>query len=46
LEEEYERTVHYLSMTTKPKIQAILEKELITNNVKKLIEVKKTLFLI
>lgn len=41
LEEEYERTVHCLSMTTEIKIRTIVETQLIANNLKTLMEVKK-----
>lgn len=39
LEEEYERTIHCLSMTTEVKIRTIVETQLIANNVKTLMEV-------
>lgn len=39
LEEEYERTVHCLSMTTEIKIRTIVETQLIANNLKTLMEV-------
>jgi cullin 3 len=39
LEEEYERTVHCLSMTTEVKIRTIVETQLIANNLKTLMEV-------
>ncbi|CEP08220.1 hypothetical protein [Parasitella parasitica] len=38
LEEEYERTVHCLSMTTELKIRTIVETQLIANNLKTLME--------
>lgn len=38
LEEEYERTVHCLSMTTEPKIRHIVETQLIANNLKTVME--------
>lgn len=41
LEEEYERTIHCLSMTTEVKIRTIVETQLIANNLKTLMEVKK-----
>lgn len=40
LEEEYERTVHCLSMTTEIKIRTIVETQLIANNLKTLMEVR------
>lgn len=40
LEEEYERTIHCLSMTTEVKIRTIIETELIANNIKALMEVR------
>lgn len=39
LEEEFERTVHCLSMTTEPKIRHIVETQLIANNLKTVMEV-------
>lgn len=39
LEEEFERTVHCLSMTTEPKIRYIVETQLIANNLKTVMEV-------
>lgn len=39
LEEEYERTVHCLSMSTEVKIRTIVETQLIANNLKTLMEV-------
>lgn len=40
LNEEYERTVHCLALSSEPKIRAIVEKQLITNNLHTVIEVK------
>ncbi|CAO3632698.1 unnamed protein product [Mucor fragilis] len=42
LEEEYERTVHCLSMTTEIKIRTIVETQLIANNLKTLMEMKNS----
>lgn len=42
LEEEYERTIHCLSMTTEVKIRTIIETELIANNIKALMEMKNS----
>ncbi|KAI9483305.1 MAG: Cullin [Benjaminiella poitrasii] len=42
LEEEYERTVHCLSMGTEPKIRIIVETQLIANNLKNLMEMKNS----
>ncbi|KAI8066220.1 Cullin [Gilbertella persicaria] len=40
LEEEYERTIHCLSVTTEPKIRTIIETQLIANNLSTLMEMK------
>ncbi|KAI7870495.1 Cullin [Mucor mucedo] len=42
LEEEYERTIHCLSMTTEVKIRTIVETQLIANNIKTLMEMKNS----
>ncbi|KAI9249557.1 Cullin [Sporodiniella umbellata] len=42
LEEEYERTVHCLSMSTENKIRKIIETELIANNINTLMEMKSS----
>ncbi|GAA5808944.1 hypothetical protein MFLAVUS_002344 [Mucor flavus] len=42
LEEEYERTVHCLSMSTEVKIRTIVETQLIANNLKTLMEMKNS----
>ncbi|KAI9024955.1 Cullin [Phycomyces nitens] len=42
LEEEYERTIHCLSLVTEPKIRHIVESHLITDNLKTVIEMKNS----
>ncbi|KAI7870829.1 Cullin [Spinellus fusiger] len=42
LEEEYERTIHCLSLATEPKIRGIVEKHLITENLRTVIEMKNS----
>ena len=42
LEEEYERTVHCLSVSTEPKIRTIIETQLIANNLSTLMEMKNS----
>jgi cullin 3 len=41
LEEEYERTIHCLNISTEPKIRVIVETELIANNLNTLMEVNR-----
>jgi hypothetical protein len=45
LEEEYERTIHCLSMTTEVKIRTIVETQLIANNLKTLMEVSSIFYI-